>query len=374
MARLATGVRKRPDGTFEKRFTLEGKRYSVYGKTTKELNAKEIELRKQIEAGTYKNNRNITLDQYFNEWIKAKRTSIKGNTLKTYKSHYKKHISPILGKRRVQVIERREVQNLQFDTMKKLSLTTCNGVLKTLTIILNDAVNDEIIIKNPAKSIKMLKNEGKKAVETYHRALTEQEQADFMQEAQGSYYYEFIAFLLCTGMRFGEVAALEWNDINYKENVIHVEKTATFDEYGHFIIGETPKTSASKRDIPMNDTIRGVLKNQKAKMQAFQNSKIIKFTNRVFLTINGDIVNNHAINREIKKVLETLEIKGKPMEHFTAHALRDTFATRYVEQNGDMQTLKTILGHSSLSMTMDLYAHVLPNTKQKEMDNLLIVI
>lgn len=61
------------------------------------------------------------------------------------------------------------------------------------------------------------------------------------------------------------------------------------------------------------------------------------------------------------------------MEHFTAHALRDTFATRYIEQGGNPQTLKTILGHSSLSMTMDLYSHVLPDTKQKEMNQLKIV-
>ncbi|MCI8889082.1 MAG: tyrosine-type recombinase/integrase, partial [Hungatella sp.] len=60
--------------------------------------------------------------------------------------------------------------------------------------------------------------------------------------------------------------------------------------------------------------------------------------------------------------------------HFTAHALRDTFATRFIEQGGNPQTLKTILGHSSLAMTMDLYSHVLPNTKQQEMDNLKIVL
>lgn len=61
------------------------------------------------------------------------------------------------------------------------------------------------------------------------------------------------------------------------------------------------------------------------------------------------------------------------MEHFTAHALRDTFATRYIEQGGNPQTLKTILGYSSLAMTMDLYSHVLPDTKRKEMNQLKIV-
>ena len=56
------------------------------------------------------------------------------------------------------------------------------------------------------------------------------------------------------------------------------------------------------------------------------------------------------------------------IDRFTCHAFRDTFATRYIEEGGSAQVLKTILGHSSLSMTMDLYSHVMPDTKQKEME------
>lgn len=67
-------------------------------------------------------------------------------------------------------------------------------------------------MKNPAEGIKALKEVNAKAAETYHRALTEQEQKDFMQEMANDYYYEFVAFLLCTGMRFGEAAALTWSE------------------------------------------------------------------------------------------------------------------------------------------------------------------
>ena len=90
MARLGSGTRKRADGTLEKRFTINGKRYSVYGKTSKEITAKEQDIRKQIAAGVYTDNRNITLDGYFEEWIKGKRNVTKSNTLKTYSIYYKK--------------------------------------------------------------------------------------------------------------------------------------------------------------------------------------------------------------------------------------------------------------------------------------------
>ena len=59
---------------------------------------------------------------------------------------------------------------------------------------------------------------------------------------------------------------------------------------------------------------------------------------------------------------------------FTSHALRDTFATRYIEQGGHPQTLKTLLGHSSFSVTMDLYSQVLPNTRKEEMERIVIDI
>ncbi len=94
----------------------------------------------------------------------------------------------------------------------------------------------------------------------------------------------------------------------------------------------------------------------------------------MFTAVYGGIVHNHAVNRAISGTLGRLEDQGKPIGHFTAHALRDTFAIRYIEQGGNPQTLKTILGHGSLAMTMDLYSHVMPNTKQKEMDKLKIVL
>lgn len=255
MARLAAGSRKRADGTFEKRFTVDGVRYSVYGRNAKELAQKEQEIRKAIESGIYTDNRKLTLDKYFIEWLAGKRNGTKGNTLKTYKSFYYKHVSPKIGSRKVQQIERREILTLQRDISEYLSISTCNTVLKVLKAVFNDAVQDAVINKSAADGIKALKDTDTKAIETYHRALTEHEQMDFMQEMAQDYYYEFVSLLLCTGMRSGEAAALTWDDIDYKQNVVHVIKTATFNEDGTAAIG-SPKSEVGKCDIPLNDTIR----------------------------------------------------------------------------------------------------------------------
>lgn len=109
MARLAQGVRKRPDGLLEKRFTVDGKRYSIYGATNKELQQKEQEIRSQIEAGIYTDNRNITLNEYFEEWENNRQGIIKDSTAISTKMRYEKHIKPILGNKKIQKIEKREI-------------------------------------------------------------------------------------------------------------------------------------------------------------------------------------------------------------------------------------------------------------------------
>ncbi len=370
MARLQANVRKRSTGDYEKRFTVDGKRYSVYGKTQKEVIEKEGALREKIKAGLYTENRKLTLDQWFDQWLAEKRGSTKGNTLRTYTYYYRTHISPSIGSRKVQAIERREVILLQGKLTETLSISTANQVIKTLKVILNDAVQAEIIQRNPADSVKALRNTELKAVDTTHRALTEQEQKDFMQGMAGKFYYELFAFLLSTGMRQGEAAGLLWSDVDTRKGVIHIRRTATFTEDGKRTTG-TPKSEAGTRDIPITENVKKILRDQKEKQK---NGNVVSLDGYVFTSPEGKFLRSNVLNLAIKRTIAELGEKGIHIEPFTVHALRDTFATRFIEQGGSPQTLKTILGHSSLAMTMDLYAHVLPNTKADEMNRINIII
>ncbi len=368
MARLPQGVRKRKDGKLEKRFTVNGERYSIYGINTKDIIQKEQAKREEIKQGCYKENSKITLNEYFDKWIKNKEKHVKSNTIHTYTICYNTNIRKSLGRRKIKDIERKEVKEFQTKLTETLNPTSVNYNISVLGIILNDAVMDDIIIKNPASRIRAVKNSSK-ATESYHRALTKQEQATFMDAFKNNYYYSFVALMLTTGMRCGEVGALTWQDIDYNENVIHVTKTLTKNTKGVTIKGNSTKTDAGKRDIPLNDTIRQILKDHRYQ------SEVLPFnTCNVFTSAYGNLVVGQYINNAIRSVLRELKDAGVYIEPFTSHALRDTFATRYIEQGGSMQTLKSILGHSSIKMTMDLYSHVLPDTKQEEMDRIQISI
>lgn len=370
MAKLPAGARKRKDGLLEKRFTVNGKRYSVYGSNAKEIATKEQETRQAIEQGLYTTNNNITLDKYFELWIDRKRRTVKGNSVRLYKSHYYKHLQGLCGKRKVKDIKRREVVEMQGRLLQDLKPQTVNHIMLVFSMILNDAVKDEIIIKNPASKIDQIKTETEtKATETIHRALTTDEQEIFMQELKGNYYYSFIALMLATGMRQGEVSALTWADIDDIKNVIHVNKTMTMQEDNIIIPGNTAKSKAGCRDIPINPTIKQILADHKAK------SRLLPFTNcNIFLSPKGNPIINKSINKAIADTVQALKDAGHDIEIFTSHALRDTFATRYIEQGGNMYKLQKILGHKSITMTMDLYAHVLPDELQNEMQNIYICV
>jgi len=366
---LAAGYRQRPDGRYESRFTVDGKRYSVYADTLKKCKEKEAALREEIKNGLYTSNRKLTLDKYYEEWKSARKGTVKGNTELGIECRYKKHIKPALGHRKLVEIEKREIVKLQKDLAENLKPSSVNIIMTHLKSMLNDAVEEGILVKSPAAGIKALQVK-ERAADTYHRALTEEEQKLFMQEAKSEWLYELLAFLLCTGMRIGEATALTWQDIDYKNNVIHINKTFSRTAEGKFVVG-TPKSRTGIRDIPLNDSIKEILKLQKEK-QRMVHGNVINLSQWIFENCFGGMVFNASANKAITDTLERINKDGVKIEHFSAHALRDTFATRYIEQGGSPQVLKTILGHSSLAMTMDLYSHVLPNTKQKEMDSVKI--
>ena len=199
----------------------------------KECTENETLMREEIKAGLYTSNRNITLDSYFDEWEKSRTGVIKDSSIKMNRSRYNNHIKSVLGETKLQKIEKREIVKLQQNLAQKLSASTTNSVIVLLKTVLNAAVDDEIIIKNPAASVKPLRMDDRpKASETIHRALTREEQQAFIQEAKQEWLYEFFCFSLCTGMRLNEIVALKWQDIDYINNVIHVTKTVSWKQGG----------------------------------------------------------------------------------------------------------------------------------------------
>ena len=374
MSKRYVGVHLRKDGRYEKRFTIDRKRYSVFGHSCKECIEKELIRRKEIAEHRYVKNQNVTVNQYFNEWIIQKEQEVKATTVRLYKIIYKNQIAPIMGTRKIQDLERRELVSFQSKLGQQYTTATTKKAINIIKQLLESAVIDGITTVNAAEYLPQIKKKSNERVarETIHRALTEEELKLFLKYAQTDWNYNAICLLLATGMRAGELGALYWSDIDYKNNVIHITKTVTVNQNGKSIIGTTPKTQKSKRDIPLNVEIRDILSKQRNFISMWTGKRIIKLNDTVFNAEMQGIIYAKTINNSIKRILKRIEeIEIKP---FTAHAFRSTFASMAVKKGMPLNVLKEIMGHASYSMTADLYGHIYDEQKQESMEDVKIIM
>lgn len=183
------GARKRPGGGWEWRFTYKGIRCSVGAGNLDKLQEKHDEKKREIDAGLYTTNKNITVGQYFDEWIDRKRSVLKESSVYVYKILFNNHIRPEIGDIKLKALERRQVLALQKKTSTKIAIPKgqrrkkgCNGGLlvsnNTITLLkslLKSAVDDEIIIRNVAATVPPIKTTKRPARETCHRELSDEE-------------------------------------------------------------------------------------------------------------------------------------------------------------------------------------------------------
>lgn len=369
--RLPLGYSYREDrNKYQCRFFYRGERYYVYGETIDECEQKKSEKLELLKNGLNVDSRNITLRQYYNIWIEEQKKVVKDSSIYTI-GKYWKYIDDSIGKTKIADIQKQDIIYMQNVLQKKYSADTVNRAHKLLTQILNEAISDRIINFNPARSVRKLKSTKPKARDTNHRALSLEEQEAFFEYAQGKYYYNLFSFLVNTGMRVGEALALTWKDIDFKKREITINKTVMRTGDVEYAISESPKTSSSNRKIPLTQQIENILR---AQMEQNKKIKAIEIDGLIFITAYGKMGNYNNVNSAIVRVLNAMREDGIYIEHFSVHAFRDTFATRCIEQGMPPIVLKELLGHSSLKMTMDIYAHVLPNTKYEELNKIEIAI
>ena len=368
-------AKKGKNGYFTKTFTYENKRYFVYSRNYSELAQKEIEKKEELKNGVIDRN-NPTLKAYYDYFTSIRKNEIKESTLRTQAIQFKimcdveMSKGVFFGDLRINDISRRDIetarQNLLSNGQTPEYINIC---FAHLNHVLNTATIEETIIKNPCKALKPLKRTSKPINETKHRSLTETETIKFFQAAKerNSIYYNTFRMMINSGMRIGEIGSLTLSDI--ENGYINVHKTVTRNEIGQYVISDTTKTKSGKREIPFTKDLREIISDQ-IKLNNMLYGQ--DFNNNVclFRSADGQILREYTVNREIKRICEKAGI-----EVFTCHSFRNTFATRYIEQKpGDYKILSEILGHKDISITLNLYTHVMKENKTKSMESFNIKI
>lgn len=385
---LRKGECYRSDGRYSFRWcTRDGKRHYIYAKTLDELRRKEMELTVDQFDGIRTDKQHTTVNDVFELWCELKR-GLKDNTFQNYKYMYNNFVRNGFGKLRVSNVKKSDVKKF-YNTLadeKILQISTIDTVHNILHQVFALAVDDNYIRQNPTdEMLKELKKSHNFHV-TKRKALTVPEQELFIRflktNAKYKHWYPIFATMLGTGMRVGEITGLRWCDLDFKENLIHVNHTLVYYNKGDnngcsFAINST-KTPASFRTIPMLASVKEAFLMEKAYQEEVGiscSAKVDGYTNFIFINRFGNTQHQGTLNKAIRRIIrdcnDAVLLKATDdnpvlLPPFSCHSLRHTFATRLCEDNVNVKVIQDVLGHSDYRTTMDIYAEATKDYKQKE--------
>lgn len=264
-----------------------------------------------------------------------------------------------LYNKKIDEITTEEIQNY-FNTLTDYSSSTINKIFSEFRQIFNYAFSQNIILANPMVDIIKPKS---KIINKPLRALTLDEEENLVNYLTGitlkkCRYRNVFLIQMFTGMRIGEVLALKTTDIDLAHNLITVEHTISVDAKEKTILKETPKSFNGMRDIPMPSYLKPYIMEQ-MKIANINNHK----ENLLFVNRNKGYVDHRIANKILKKMLEELDIEG-----ISTHSLRHTFGTRCIESGVRDVALQRIMGHSSITATLNNYVDVSEGLIESELE------
>jgi len=297
----------------------------------------------QVENGINVNkNKKIYFVDICDKFIKE-HTEVysKRSTIDNYNSYYNYQIKPFFKTLKLSEITpaviSKFIKQKQADNYAPKSI---NNFLTMIKSVMNFAVNNGYLNKNPIETVKKLKL-------PHHEMdyLRTDEIKIVLKTAQEFYpkFYPLLLTAIMTGMRRGELLALQWKDINFENKKITVNKSL----YKGTI--QTPKTQKSIRKINMPEILADTL----FKLKKDDNSI-------VFPNANGNYKDGkNMVNREFHPCLEKAGLRK-----IRFHDLRHTFASFLISQNMPLKYIQAQMGHTSIQTTSDKYGHLMPEVEQ----------
>ena len=332
---------------FRKDITLPGgRRMTIRADSQAELDKKIMEARIKVENGITVINSKTTFKDYAAHWLETyKKGTISDGTYKAYVKDVQMHIIPMIGNLRLADIRRSHCARI-LSVHAGESESKVQKIRATAYQILESAVNDDIIPKNPMHGLKMPETRS-----GTHRSITDAERAAILKVAETHRAGLWIKIMLYCGLRPSEALDLLWSDIDFSRGVISVS---------HSIGRDTTKTRAGVRRVPAPPELLDDLRAAKRSARS-----VHLFTQRDGVT-PPDQYTGQALWRSFRRALDIemgavvhgrFIVVSKLAPDLTAYCLRHTFATDMQAAGVPLNVAKVLMGHSDIKMTANIYTH-----------------
>lgn len=370
-------IYKRKDGRWcASYFDSEYKRHYVYGKTQKQAKEKLKEKMKQEQSHSQgkDNEENLPLQEWVYKYLETyKKNSLKESTYGSYMLTYRKHIlGSDIGVKNLSVLT---VEDLQKYYNGKISEGYNSKTVRHIALLVSGALNMAVrlhyISENVALYVVIPK---KKKYETSPLSMDNIQK--IVNEAKEEKIYPIVLLGLLCGMRKGEIMGLRWDDVSFDKRQIHVRCSLCKimdthpNEEGHYITHYKlmePKNKTSIRTIPMADAVYDALLRHK-KMQEMEKQTFKDIYNDqglVFAEADGSFLKQRQFNDHYHDLLLRY---GIPQVRF--HDLRHSFASMLLHEQVSIRTIQDLMGHASITTSMDIYGHIANDMKEEAVSRL----
>jgi integrase len=358
-------IYQRKDGRWVASVTLEGRRRKTfYGKTRREVAGKLQDALNEKKRGLLVTGPRETVGHYLEYWLEeVHKPTIRISTYVRYREIMQLHIVPSIGHLQLTSLSPQHIQTLYAQKMKEgLSASTVQSIHAVLHKALDNAVRLGSLSRNVSDRIPL-----PRIVKHEIKPLTLEQAQHLLKSVREHRLEALFALALATGMRLGELLGLRWQDIDFTAGSLQVRHILSYVRSQGFVESE-PKTAKGKRRITLPAFMLDSLKQHRvrqleAKLKA---GSSWKDRDLVFCADRGGYLNPASTMQVVFK--SVLKKAGLPQMRF--HDLRHSAATILLSMGVHPKVVQELLGHSRISMTMDIYSHVLPTMQKDAMERM----
>ncbi len=316
------------------------------------------ELLTDLDKGTPIDTSKKTVGEFLDQWLRDyAETNTSPRTVEGYKWNINRYLKPKLGHIALAKLTPYHVQGLYADMLGKgLSARTVVHTHRVLSEALAHAVKWELLVRNVCEAVDPPRPRKKEML-----ALDTGDVQKLLEATSQSTYGSIFYLALYTGLRRGEIIGLRWCDVDLHRKSVSINQTVVRLKGKGLVVGQ-PKTGSSRRSVSLSPNAAALLSGLKAKLKEQLESVSVKLDESGFVFSNSDgkPVSPDTVSHEFKKIIREL---GLPPVRF--HDLRHTHATLMLKEGIHPKIVSERLGHSSISITMDTYSHVLPGMQEQ---------